>query len=347
MNDRAPTYNNHLAGGQSLCCRSSETRAARNLRLLRSQVPHKMFHLKLFGNTLDQFFTKVRPTTKPTKMDCLKCHQDIEDSQVFNLLKSTNNQFHCHQDCCLCQTCGNILDSKAFAFDNFGKILCSNCYTNLPAQPELCHLCDQKLESGDFAFTLDNVKIHQDCLSCKTCNKNLAKGDQIKFNKEDKEIYCSAHASSTSTADSENEENEETNEKNKKRTPRTKFTEKQTSMMMQIFAQTPRPTRLMREQMARDTGLPIRCIQIWFQNKRSKEKRQNSKRFMHLQSSHSWFNPHQTYLNQFHQPAPAEHLYPSPPPSDMSDNTEFYNPPHFDNHGNAMINFPSPPWNES
>lgn len=26
--------------------------------------PHKMFHLKLFGNTLDQFFTKVRPSQK-------------------------------------------------------------------------------------------------------------------------------------------------------------------------------------------------------------------------------------------------------------------------------------------
>lgn len=292
-------------------------------------------------------------------MDCLKCHQNIEDSQVANLLKTTNNsnQFRCHQDCCSCHGCGSLLDSKCFAFDNFGKILCSNCYQNLPAEQDICHICDQKLESGDFAFTMENVKIHQDCLSCKTCCKNLAKGDQIKFNKEDKEIYCSAHAIVSSNQDSE-EENEENLEKNKKRTPRTKFTEKQTSMMMQIFAQTPRPTRLMREQMARDTGLPIRCIQIWFQNKRSKEKRQNSKRFMHLQSSNSWFNPHlasvhqappQTYLPAgFHQPAPQQSdlLYPSPPPSDM-DSSEFYNPPHFDNHGNAMVNFPSPPWNES
>jgi len=39
------------------------------------------------------------------------------------------------------------------------------------------------------------------------------------------------------------------------------------------FAQTPKPTRHIREQLAKETGLSMRVIQVWFQNKRSKERR--------------------------------------------------------------------------
>ena len=132
-----------------------------------------------------------------------------------------------------------------------------------------------------------------------------------------------------------NDSEEESEEKSKKRTPRTKFTEKQTALMMNVFAQTPRPTRLMREQMAKETGLPIRCIQIWFQNKRSKEKRQHSKRFMH--QNHWYPQYHQTALPAYSEP---EHQYPSPPPSDC----DFYNPqvPQA-NFQLPVQSFPSPP----
>ena len=50
-------------------------------------------------------------------------------------------------------------------------------------------------------------------------------------------------------------------------------------MLRTIFNQNPKPTRAMREQLAKDTGLPMRVIQVWFQNKRSKEKRMHQLRF--------------------------------------------------------------------
>lgn len=66
----------------------------------------------------------------------------------------------------------------------------------------------------------------------------------------------------------------------KRRGPRTTIKAKQLEVLRNVFNQTPKPTRLMREQLAKETGLPMRVIQVWFQNKRSKEKRLHQMRFM-------------------------------------------------------------------
>ena len=48
---------------------------------------------------------------------------------------------------------------------------------------------------------------------------------------------------------------------------------KQLEVLKTAFSQTPKPTRHIREQLAKETGLSMRVIQVWFQNKRSKERR--------------------------------------------------------------------------
>ncbi|CAF1114118.1 unnamed protein product [Didymodactylos carnosus] len=59
----------------------------------------------------------------------------------------------------------------------------------------------------------------------------------------------------------------------KKRGPRTTIKTKQLEMLKSAFATTPKPTRHIREELARETGLAMRVIQVWFQNRRSKERR--------------------------------------------------------------------------
>ncbi|CAB4057838.1 LHX5 [Lepeophtheirus salmonis] len=73
---------------------------------------------------------------------------------------------------------------------------------------------------------------------------------------------------------------DENGKENKRRGPRTTIKAKQFEVLKTVFSQTPKPTRLMREQLAKETGLPMRVIQVWFQNKRSKEKRMHQMRFM-------------------------------------------------------------------
>lgn len=68
----------------------------------------------------------------------------------------------------------------------------------------------------------------------------------------------------------------------KKRGPRTTIKSEQLEMLKNAFALTPKPTRLIRERLAQQTGLTMRVIQVWFQNRRSKERRvkQNACRAM-------------------------------------------------------------------
>merc|ERR1739842_134682 len=76
----------------------------------------------------------------------------------------------------------------------------------------------------------------------------------------------------------------------KKRGPRTTIRAKQLDVLRNVFEQTPKPTRLMREQVAKETGLPMRVIQVWFQNKRSKVKRMTQLRFMANQGGYPMYN---------------------------------------------------------
>lgn len=59
----------------------------------------------------------------------------------------------------------------------------------------------------------------------------------------------------------------------KRRGPRTTIKAKQLETLKSAFQATPKPTRHIREQLAQETGLNMRVIQVWFQNRRSKERR--------------------------------------------------------------------------
>ncbi|VDK85757.1 unnamed protein product [Litomosoides sigmodontis] len=65
----------------------------------------------------------------------------------------------------------------------------------------------------------------------------------------------------------------------KRRGPRTTIKAKQLDTLKAAFASTPKPTRHVREQLAQETGLNMRVIQVWFQNRRSKERRMKQLRF--------------------------------------------------------------------
>ncbi|XP_074969347.1 LIM/homeobox protein Lhx1 isoform X1 [Phalacrocorax aristotelis] len=68
-------------------------------------------------------------------------------------------------------------------------------------------------------------------------------------------------------------ENDDQNLGAKRRGPRTTIKAKQLETLKAAFAATPKPTRHIREQLAQETGLNMRVIQVWFQNRRSKERR--------------------------------------------------------------------------
>uniref|UniRef100_A0AC34RK31 Homeobox domain-containing protein n=1 Tax=Panagrolaimus sp. JU765 TaxID=591449 RepID=A0AC34RK31_9BILA len=59
----------------------------------------------------------------------------------------------------------------------------------------------------------------------------------------------------------------------KRRGPRTTIKQSQLDVLNQIFSSTPKPSKHARAKLALETGLSMRVIQVWFQNRRSKERR--------------------------------------------------------------------------
>ncbi|CAI2351042.1 unnamed protein product [Caenorhabditis sp. 36 PRJEB53466] len=59
----------------------------------------------------------------------------------------------------------------------------------------------------------------------------------------------------------------------KRRGPRTTIKQNQLDVLNEMFANTPKPSKHARAKLALETGLSMRVIQVWFQNRRSKERR--------------------------------------------------------------------------
>ena len=55
--------------------------------------------------------------------------------------------------------------------------------------------------------------------------------------------------------------------------PRTTITAKQLEILKAAYTLSPKPTRTVREHLAQETGLDMRVVQVWFQNRRAKDKR--------------------------------------------------------------------------
>uniref|UniRef100_A0A183BV54 Homeobox domain-containing protein n=1 Tax=Globodera pallida TaxID=36090 RepID=A0A183BV54_GLOPA len=60
---------------------------------------------------------------------------------------------------------------------------------------------------------------------------------------------------------------------NKRRGPRTTISQKQLDILNRMFDNFPKPSKHERAKLALDSGLSMRVIQVWFQNRRSKERR--------------------------------------------------------------------------
>ncbi|KAK3524081.1 hypothetical protein QTP70_018013 [Hemibagrus guttatus] len=176
-----------------------------------------------------------------------------------------------------------------------------------------CAGCFQGISPSDLVRKARSKVFHLNCFTCMVCNKQLSTGEELYVIDENKfvckEDYVSASAirevnlnsgelssctdrslspdlpepntddtketdnSTCSDKDTNANEGEEQSACQKRRGPRTTIKAKQLETLKAAFVATPKPTRHIREQLAQETGLNMRVIQVWFQNRRSKERR--------------------------------------------------------------------------
>ncbi|KAI6243715.1 hypothetical protein M3Y99_00034800 [Aphelenchoides fujianensis] len=202
-----------------------------------------------------------------------------------------------HESCAICADCGVHLDGRCFERD--GRLFCHEHQ----AAKNVCSGCQQPIASTDMVYKLKTDLIfHVQCHACFQCGKPLAPGDQILLDEENKAVACAAHYFSDDFKQEDQKASPSKGSRTearsqlaipqypfefytqgemfvedekfmKRRGPRTTIKQNQLEVLNRVFATSPKPSKHVRAKLANECGLSMRVIQVWFQNRRSKERR--------------------------------------------------------------------------
>lgn len=151
-----------------------------------------------------------------------------------------------------------------------------------------CAGCGQGLAPSQVVRRAQDLVYHLTCFSCAMCARQLDTGDEF-YLMEDGKLVCKpdyeqAKAKGTSLlylwwalsigrliwlwfyCYSEHADGSIDGDQPNKR-PRTTITAKQLETLKIAYNNSPKPARHVREQLSQDTGLDMRVVQVWFQNR--------------------------------------------------------------------------------
>ncbi|CAJ0609590.1 unnamed protein product, partial [Cylicocyclus nassatus] len=222
-------------------------------------------------------FRPVGAGTSPVRLEesvCAVCGYEIKDQFVLRVM---SDSFH---ECCLrCVACNQNLSNNPTCFSKDGRLYCREDHSILFGR--FCARCHGALASHDLVFRCQHATYHQHCFSCYYCHMQFKKGDEYLI--VEGEIVCRKdyhmllqnhlHASAPVLFDFESSES---SRKTPKR-PRTILNATQRKQFKAAFEKSAKPCRKIREQLAKETGLSVRVVQVWFQNQRAKMKKMQRK----------------------------------------------------------------------
>lgn len=184
---------------------------------------------------------------------CMGCGLLILDRFILKVLDNT-----WHSKCLKCSHCNEPLKEKCFVRDN--DVFCKEDFFR-KFGPK-CGSCGTHIPPSDIVRRAQDNVYHLDCFACIICGRKLDTGDEF-YLMEDKKLLCKY--------DYETAKSKDGVDGNKR--PRTTITARQMEVLKEAYKNSPKPARHVREQLAQDTGLDMRVVQVWFQNRRAKEKR--------------------------------------------------------------------------
>ena len=301
-------------------------------------------------------------SAQPRMTQCDHCRQTISTQTIVRV-----GELSLHETCLLCNICHCQLETSCYS--KYGQLYCRQDYLKMFGPR--CLVCGDSFKVGEEVRQQGNTghHFHLECFQCSVCSLTLNTG--MKFGAgSDGALYCESHFNivkeekcetsfssetdggsqdeeskagfpeSPDKSEQENEDEETEDDKKeckdgKRRGPRTTIKAKQLEMLRNIFNQNPKPTRAMREQLAKDTGLAMRVIQVWFQNKRSKEKRMHQLRF-------SMAGGFRAGMPGMFPPPPNAVAFTYPPPHQGFPGPHHYNNPEFGFQEMPAV-YPSPP----
>ncbi|XP_023665371.1 LIM/homeobox protein Lhx3-like isoform X2 [Paramormyrops kingsleyae] len=184
---------------------------------------------------------------------CAGCNRHIADRFILKVLER-----HWHSKCLKCNDCRTQLADKCF--NRGDSFYCKEDFFKRFGTK--CAACQQGVPPSQVVRRAEDFVFHLNCFACIVCKRQLATGDEY-YLMEDSRLVCKT--------DYETAKQREADSSVKR--PRTTITAKQLETLKLAYNNSPKPARHVREQLSSETGLDMRVVQVWFQNRRAKEKR--------------------------------------------------------------------------
>ncbi|KAK8751097.1 hypothetical protein OTU49_013006, partial [Cherax quadricarinatus] len=184
---------------------------------------------------------------------CAGCSEAILDRFILKVLERT-----WHSRCLKCADCGAQLTDKCFARNQ--QVYCKEDFFRRYGTK--CSGCEQGIPPTQVVRRAQDNVYHLHCFACVICQRQLNTGDEF-YLMEDNKLVCKS--------DYEQAKQREGDATNKR--PRTTISARQLEQLKQAYKESPKPARHVREQLSQTLGLDMRVVQVWFQNRRAKEKR--------------------------------------------------------------------------
>ncbi|CAI5447340.1 unnamed protein product [Caenorhabditis angaria] len=237
---------------------------------------------------------------------CSICSEQIFDRYVFRM---ENRSYH--ESCVKCCVCDVPLNEKCYSKNQ--QIFCAQHYFTENSVHQCAGCKKGVSPSDMVYKLRANLVFHVECHCCTVCGRHLSPGEQILVDENMRTVSCMIHyppaeenvCEMPSTSDlggpvepsfdesfpvfqvkkevdtyGYNFEHfsfadfcDDDSRMLKRRGPRTTIKQNQLDVLNEMFSNTPKPSKHARAKLALETGLSMRVIQVWFQNRRSKERR--------------------------------------------------------------------------
>ncbi|EUB58386.1 LIM/homeobox protein Lhx3 [Echinococcus granulosus] len=191
----------------------------------------------------------------PSAPICSRCSEQVHEKTLLLVLDQ-----YWHAKCLYCSDCGVSLVNKCFYRD--GEVYCREDFFRRFGTK--CASCEEGIPPNEMVRKAHDNVYHLECFVCHVCARSLNTGDEF-YLLADRRLMCKADFTMIKAQEVELE--------NVNKRPRTTINAKQLDALKKAYAEGAKPSRHVREQLSAETGLDMRVVQVWFQNRRAKEKR--------------------------------------------------------------------------